>query len=406
VISAPAASVAPGDSTTIELQLDAAAAGNYSGTLEFTDNDANQATFSVTLSGDVSVHAPAMTVKQCATVLTSGSSTVTLPAAVTGSPTTATLTIENTGTAELDLDSGSLTLPAGFSVATAFASTVAPGASTSLVLQLDATTAGSYSGTLSFASNDASQSMFSLSLSGEVSAAAPDISLVDVLGGGQIADGGAIDLGDTPRYKPTYELLGIKNTGTGALSLDPASLTLPAGFSVFQAFDASVAAGGETYLAIEFNADDAGAFSGTASFGYSTDPNAPESTYSFTLSATATAPPPSGIVLEDVALADKIGPRSALAAADPTVSGTVYGTFNGGSVVVQFDASGDGTADGATDPVTASGGGFSFDPRSVDAALVGYTGPVDLKYRAEILDAAGNATRPARSSASTACLSA
>ncbi|HET6881536.1 MAG TPA: hypothetical protein VFI31_15340 [Pirellulales bacterium] len=93
-----------------------------------------------------------------------------------------------------------------------------------------------------------------------------------------------------------------------------------------------------------------------------------------------------------MALASNIGPQAALTAGDPTITGTVSGTFNGGSVVVQFDTTGGGAPDGATAAITASGTSFTFDPRTVDPALVGYTGPYDLRYRAEIFDAAGAAS--------------
>ncbi|MGO8753389.1 MAG: choice-of-anchor D domain-containing protein, partial [Thermoguttaceae bacterium] len=51
-----------------------------------------------------------------------------------GTPVEHTFTVENTGTAALTLDPDSLSLPDGFSVVTPFAASVAPGASTTLVV--------------------------------------------------------------------------------------------------------------------------------------------------------------------------------------------------------------------------------------------------------------------------------
>ena len=45
--------VAPGGSTSLVLQLDAAAGGSYAGSLSFNTNDPNNAVFQVNLSGTV-----------------------------------------------------------------------------------------------------------------------------------------------------------------------------------------------------------------------------------------------------------------------------------------------------------------------------------------------------------------
>jgi hypothetical protein len=78
-------------------------------------------------------------------------------------------TVDNIGTQPLQL-SGPITLPAGFSLAAGFGSTtLAPGASTSFTVRLDATTPGAYGGLVSFATNDPNHSPFTFSLSGTVS---------------------------------------------------------------------------------------------------------------------------------------------------------------------------------------------------------------------------------------------
>jgi hypothetical protein len=393
VVTPFASSIPGGGSTTLVARLDAAAAGSYPGALSFAyGTDPNNPTaydssYSVTVSGTVTDPAPAMSVLDGATTLVDGTSTVVFPATVVGSPTTETLVINNVGAGQLSLDPDSLVLPSGFSVLTPLAATVAPGASTSLVIQLDATAAGSPGGTLSFSDNLPDDSSFSVSLSGNVSAPTAGISVADVLdGGAAIANGGAEDFGATSVETPVYKLLAIENTGSGPLSLDASSLVLPAGFSVFAPFASSVAAGGETVLTIEMNADAAGAFSGALSFGYN---DGTDQTYSFTLSGAVTAPAPAGIRLDNVELLNNIGPRSALAAADPTLTGIVDGTFNGGSVVVEIDSDGDGAPNGQSDAVTVARDSFTFDPRTVDPSLAGFVGPVDLKYRARIIDAAG-----------------
>jgi len=73
---------------------------------------------------------------------------------IAGAPIDKTFTITNDGQETLTLDVGSLTVPDGSSVQTAFASSVAPGESTALVIRLDALVESSYSGDVSFATND------------------------------------------------------------------------------------------------------------------------------------------------------------------------------------------------------------------------------------------------------------
>ncbi len=85
-----------------------------------------------------------------------------------GTPLTRTFTVRNAGTSNLTL--GAIALPAGFSLASGFGvTTLAPEASTTFAVQLDATAPGAFSGTVRFGTNDAAGS-FSFTVSGTVSA--------------------------------------------------------------------------------------------------------------------------------------------------------------------------------------------------------------------------------------------
>ena len=117
-----------------------------------------------------------------ALLVPSSGTPVDFPAALTGTPTSVTLTLENAGTDTLALDASSLSLPAGFSLVTPFAASVAPGGATSLVLQLDAAAAGSYGGTLSFNDNDPQNSPFTATLSGTVTDPVPGLAVLDSSG--------------------------------------------------------------------------------------------------------------------------------------------------------------------------------------------------------------------------------
>ncbi len=86
-----------------------------------------------------------------------------------GSPVAKTFTVTHLGSASMTL--GGLTLPAGFSAGAGFgSSTLTPGQSTTLTLQLIAGAAGDYSGTCSLTSNDPNNPTFQISVAGSVTA--------------------------------------------------------------------------------------------------------------------------------------------------------------------------------------------------------------------------------------------
>lgn len=86
--------------------------------------------------------------------------------ALIGDTLTKTFTVLNTGTATLDLTG--LSLPTGFSLAGALPGTLASGASTSLTVQVDTSTAGTYSGTFVLGNNDSDENPFDFTIQATV----------------------------------------------------------------------------------------------------------------------------------------------------------------------------------------------------------------------------------------------
>ncbi len=100
-----------------------------------------------------------------------GSGSVDFGSTIVGEAVTHTFTVTNTGASELTLDSGSFSVPSGFSLSSNFGSTtLAANASTTFTVQLDASSAGTPSGTLSFTNNDANESTYNFTISGTVTA--------------------------------------------------------------------------------------------------------------------------------------------------------------------------------------------------------------------------------------------
>jgi hypothetical protein len=378
-------SLSAGASTTFTVTMTAATAGTYSGSLSMTDGDPNNSPFSFTLSGTVQTAIASMNFYDGSTLLTSGGSD-SFGTTGTGFPAYKTFNIYNPGNGTLTLTTSSITVPSGFTLTSAPAASVAPGGVTTMTVEMNAATAGTYSGTLSVPDNVGGGGTFSITISGTAVTGAPVLKVVDMTSGNAISNGGTYAFGSTPLGTSLYDVLEIENTGTSNLTINGSSLSLPAGFSVASALGAtSVAPGGLTTLGISFNAATAGASSGALSFT-TNDPN--NATYSITLSGTATPPAPSSITVAGFGLVDELGLAGSLTSADPIVKGTVDGTFNGGSVIVQFDTTGQGSPTGSVPAITAAGTSFTFDPRTVDPGLVGYLGAANLWYRTETYDAA------------------
>lgn len=121
-------------------------------------------------------------VQVAGSVLTDGATSAFGTTAV-GTPVQRVFTLIHSGTEPVTLQSLAGCLPTGFSLAQDLGqTTLAPGASTQCVVQLDATLAGSYSGSLVWRDADTGQPLFTLHLSGTVTD--PETPLVRTLDNG------------------------------------------------------------------------------------------------------------------------------------------------------------------------------------------------------------------------------
>ena len=89
---------------------------------------------------------------------------------------------------------------------------------------------------------------------------------VTVGGTSFVSGANSIDFGTLALGDATSRLIQITNNDEGELTLDAASLILPAGWEAVIAFDETVAVDGQTFLALKFVGSDIGNFSGTVSF--------------------------------------------------------------------------------------------------------------------------------------------
>jgi hypothetical protein len=101
------------------------------------------------------------------TILADGSGVADFGSTLVGTDVTKTFTVKNAGLQTLVLNP-TITLPSGFTLVSGFSQTsLATNQSATFVVKLDATTAGSPSGTLSFTSNDPDESPYDVRLTGD-----------------------------------------------------------------------------------------------------------------------------------------------------------------------------------------------------------------------------------------------
>jgi hypothetical protein len=172
IVNGLVASLAAGASDTFTIRLLTATAGTKAGNVSFTTNSPGETTYNFAITGAVTTE-PELTVIGLGDEIVDGDTTPSFGDGTNfgfvAQGTTGfvrTFTIRNDGSTTLNL--ANLTVPAGFTITNNLASTLAPGASDTIGIRLNATTLGIKSGTVSFTSNDADESPFTFSITGQV----------------------------------------------------------------------------------------------------------------------------------------------------------------------------------------------------------------------------------------------
>ncbi|MBK8432678.1 MAG: choice-of-anchor D domain-containing protein [Chloroflexi bacterium] len=288
IVSGLTSPVTPGNAIAIQVRLTGSAPGNYSGSLSFNTNDADENPYSFTVSGQVV--APEIVMNQGSNPLTSGVSTVAYGTTMGGTAVARSYTITNTGTADLLLSS--LSLPTGYS-ATSLPATLTPGQSGLLTITLTAVNPGTFNGTVQFTTNDADENPFSFGVTGNV--IDPEIVVWD--GPTNIPDNsGSVNFGTVIIGNPVTKTFTISNTGTADLLLS--DLAVPSGFAIITGLGSptTVTPGNATTIMIELEAAVIGNYSGALSF---TTNDRTENPFNFTISGNVTAVPEPEIEVRD-----------------------------------------------------------------------------------------------------------
>jgi hypothetical protein len=203
------------------------------------------------------------------------------------------LTVQNNGTATLNLEPLEIT-GTGFSLASPFATTtLEPEASTTFTLRFDGNdqAPGDYSGNISFVNNDADENPYNFVLTANVFVPTPEIAVTDP-NGVPLEDGGSVVLNGVGVGQPASATFTVFNEGDANLTLNAASLASSlAGtpFSVRDSFVQSTLAPGEdTQFTLGVNTSSAGTFSANVAFNNN---DRDENPFNVSLSVTISAGP-------------------------------------------------------------------------------------------------------------------
>ncbi len=205
-----------------------------------------------------------------------------------GAPISRVFTVYNASSSTLTL--GTVTVPAGFTLAEGLPASLAAGASDTFTVQLDTASVGTKAGDISFETNDSDENPFHFQITGTVWSA----SEVTVLGNGvSISDGDATpgttdgtDFGfAAPGLAVASRTFTVRNDGTEPLVLGAA--TVPAGYTLMEGLSTSLAPGESDTFTIRLDMAIAGTKAGDVSFCVN---DADENPFNFRITGTVLAP--------------------------------------------------------------------------------------------------------------------
>lgn len=252
-------SLAPGESTVVEILFDPTTIGSRSADLAITSNDAEDSVFLVSLLGtgtatptaDVSLFRPD------GNELTSNGTGASFGTVLVGSSGSAQVfTIKNVGSAALSNLAISMTgaNASDFTVSSPSATSLAAGASGTFTITFRPGAAGNRSATLRLASNDPDENPFVLQLAGTGSAV-PEI-VVTKSDGSELTSAasslsfGAVNIGASG----SSQTITVRNSGNAALSGIAASIVgaAAADFTLSNLSSSSLSTGGSLSMTITF----------------------------------------------------------------------------------------------------------------------------------------------------------
>lgn len=125
-----------------------------------------------------------------------------------GAPLSKTFTVENTGTSSLS--TSGLTVPTGYTISEGLSSTIASGNSDSFIVQLSTAVAGTFNGSISFATNDADENPYNFGVTGTITSSVsggPPVDITTGIGdGADVFVGGGVNAGTNFNDDPNNQI--------------------------------------------------------------------------------------------------------------------------------------------------------------------------------------------------------
>jgi Tol biopolymer transport system component len=310
--------LAPGEEDAFTVQLSSRSPGTRSGDIVFSTNDNEEDPFNFRIIGVVTPMPEILVLYGSLTILDGDVTPSLMDGTDFGNATAGqtgpsrTFTVRNTGSATLTL--GALLAPSGFLMTEGLADSIAPGSSDAFTVQLDAATAGTYGGDISFSNNDADENPFHFQVTGVVTPPpAPEIVVeffgVDIADGDNVpgsddgTDFGGVMVGRTAPSR-TFT---VRNTGNATLTLG--GLSVPAGYVVTEGLSATLAPGKTDSFTVRMDSDSVGVHSGEITFSTN---DSDENPFHFRTTGEVTAVPYSHMALvADSAFGESLGGFSA-----------------------------------------------------------------------------------------------
>jgi HYDIN/CFA65/VesB-like, Ig-like domain len=286
-----ASSLAPGESTSFSLQLNATTEGNVAESIEIANNDHDDDLYRITLRATVNPpNVPEIDVSLDGHDVVNGEY-LYFAATPLNAPNTRTFKVSNLGTAPLTLGPLNETMPQGFTLIADLGSTLlSPGESTSFIVRLDATATGNFFGVISLVNNDLDEGSFWFRVNELVIGPIPISPEIEVVvDGASITDGGTIDFGKTAEGSWSAKTIAVANRGTDNLSLVRLTPSdMPSGFTLLSNIAKTSLAPGEwTFFVVRLDATAVGTYFGTIRLVNNDDD---ENSYDLTVKGRITAP--------------------------------------------------------------------------------------------------------------------
>ena len=245
-------SIAAGASATVQINVNAtsvpAGGGVLAAIATVTSSALSSPTYAFNISGTVTE--PEINVTDSGGTHLTGT-TITLANTNTGSETFHTLTIQNTGTAPLNISPNFSSTSGDWYVVTSPDSVIAAGGSSTMQIKFRPTVGGVSSGTLSIANNDSTGSENPYVLTLSATGVAISTLVLENSGGSPLA--ASYNFGTIPTSDYRYYLITVRNTGAATLTLSAAITGADASSFGYTLGAASVATGATTTLTVSFH---------------------------------------------------------------------------------------------------------------------------------------------------------